>query len=94
LRAVSPGEVADSPLRAGLSEEIPYYTRKALNADEFDSIGYYNLDRDEIADTVIARLRDLLPVAQLGTVAELHERAVKENALRPTCGRSRYSPGV
>ncbi len=84
MRAVSPGEVADSPLRAGLSEEIPYYTGRALNADEFDSIGYYNLDRDEIADTVIARLRDLLPVAQLGTVAELHERAVKENALRPT----------
>ena len=56
----------------------------AISADEFDSIGYYSLDREDIAGTAAKQLRDLLQTVQLDAVAELHERAEEASKQEPT----------
>jgi hypothetical protein len=84
LHAAFPGESADAQLRTSLSEQIPAYVEEAIAADEFRSIRYYSLDREKIAREVVARLRELLPTAQLGSVAELRERAEDASTQKPT----------
>jgi hypothetical protein len=84
LPVVSSGDVADSLLRESLVEGIPDNVEEAMRADEFNTIGYYNLGSDEVAAEVAERLRKLLPALQLGTIAELYERAKAETAQKPT----------
>jgi hypothetical protein len=79
-----PGESADAQLRISLSEEIPAYVEEAIETDEFRGIRYYNLDREKVAREVVARLRELLPTAQLGSIAEWRGRAEDANTHKPT----------
>jgi hypothetical protein len=93
LQVVSSGDTTDDLLRDNLIERIPGYVKEAISADEFDSIDYYNLDYNEIESAVIAQLHELLPTVQLGTFAELRDRAKVESAQKPTL-RSALSPWI
>jgi KAP family P-loop domain len=83
LRLAGDGEVPDAVLRLTLSQHISEYIEKAIGADEFDSIDYYNLDRGEVAGDARTRLRQVLRTAQLGVIAELYERAMAGRAQEP-----------
>jgi hypothetical protein len=84
FRPVSDSEISDLRHRATLRKEISGYVDEAIDADEFDSVAYYNLGRGDVAGAVAARLSGLLPTIQLGTIAELYERVADASAQRPT----------